>query len=403
MLSLLCTSFWFVRRYFYNAFQKIHLVHALVALGGAGWHVFRRPASQAWVPVVLAASLLTLTTAFEWLRVFVYASSAAIHNEPIRASAAFRIDVRCKKPLRVFPGCYFQVFFPGKLFHWNMLQSYPMTVMWHSAEDRPDGSTSETASGTSTANQLSFLVSRHGRPIQNIRLKKGQQLLLSGPYGQDLHLHRFETIMLAAKGAGILGVLSIALHLSAPMHGVRGAKVNVFWSLDENSQEGWVADELRALQKSDVNNVSWPTLATFVLGLIGMQRVFMVWCLFPTQQAPRLFEESDYWCCFYGVDEKLFLHSMTDYCEGSSIVIGGFFSSKVLDITYSVDRDCSLWQCHIHLRGSSCCYIAHNIQAAHPVCRIAVPPLQNTKPFRCGRCGRRKGVTNYAGGEGGDE
>lgn len=245
----------------------MHVVHALVTLAGTAWHVFRRPATQAWVPVIFAASLITLTTAFEWLRLLFYTTSATILNEPIHESTATRIDVRCKGPLRIFPGSYFHIFFPGRLLQWNILQSYPMAVLWHSTEEEPGSSESEKVGDERTARRLGFLVSHHGRPLQTVRLKQGQKLLLSGPYGQDLHLRRFESVMLAAKGAGILGVLSIALGLSAPADSVHVPKVNIFWSLEENAQEMWVADELRALQKSDVNNVCQPVRPRPVLVL----------------------------------------------------------------------------------------------------------------------------------------
>ncbi|KAK4243119.1 hypothetical protein C7999DRAFT_36561 [Corynascus novoguineensis] len=40
-------------------------------------------------------------------------------------------------------------------------------------------------------------------------------MLLDGPYGQDLQLYKYETVILTAKGMGIVSVLPMALHLAA--------------------------------------------------------------------------------------------------------------------------------------------------------------------------------------------
>ncbi|GAB0139085.1 hypothetical protein EsDP_00007300 [Epichloe bromicola] len=50
------------------------------------------------------------------------------------------------------------------------------------------------------------------------QLKEARKLTLDGPYGQDLNLHLYENVFLAAQGVGIAGVLPWALELAQRRH-----------------------------------------------------------------------------------------------------------------------------------------------------------------------------------------
>ncbi|KAK0747283.1 hypothetical protein B0T21DRAFT_278055 [Apiosordaria backusii] len=90
-------------------------------------------------------------------------------------------------------------------------------------------------------------------------IKTGDRMLLDGPYGQDLHLYRYETVILTAKGMGIVSVLPMALHLAARK--AYDDSVRSQSKLDEDStaraqrQDKWVADQLKALQELDPRGV----------------------------------------------------------------------------------------------------------------------------------------------------
>jgi predicted ferric reductase len=102
-----------------------------------------------------------------------------------------------------------------------------------------------------------------------------------GPYGQDLHLEDYETVMLVAEGIGIAGVLPYAQHLAQRSHHDAQIKrslklastpnkddlrralhrdttrnVDLFWNLELNDQERWVSEQLRNLQDLDPGRVS---------------------------------------------------------------------------------------------------------------------------------------------------
>jgi predicted ferric reductase len=222
----------------------MHLVLALGSLAGVTWHVLCQTTTQAKIPALLSCVLWVLATIYRFSRLLFCSTGASIKSDPTEDAEVSRIELHCDRPIRVFPGSYFYVFLPGKPFY--ALPSYPMMVMWYTPQELD----------ARRVKDVTFLVSHHSRPLRSVRFEKDQRLRLDGPYGQDLGLQRFETVTLAAKGVGILGVLSSALSLLE--HRKRnnsGPKVNILWCLEETSQEKWVASELVALQDMDPQNV----------------------------------------------------------------------------------------------------------------------------------------------------
>ena len=106
---------------------------------------------------------------------------------------------------------------------------------------------------------LTFLISHNSRPLQSLRLKSNDKVLLDGPYGQDLGLQHYQTVMLAAHGAGISVLLSFALYLWERQGQGLLRKVNILWSLERGYQEEWVSEKLKILKALDSLNVRAPT------------------------------------------------------------------------------------------------------------------------------------------------
>jgi NAD(P)H-flavin reductase len=205
---------------------------------------------KAKIPVFLSGALWVLTMIHYTIKLVFYTTGAVINREPTVHSDVTRIEVHCDNSIRVFPGSYFYVFLPGKFLHYNMLASYPMTVMWYAPENVSDAN---------EVTDVAFLISHRSRALRSMRFSRGQRLLLDGPYGQDLGLQHFETVMLAAKGIGILGILPLALNLfKRQVRGDSCPKVNIFWALEEIPQENWVMEELKTLQAMDLSNVTAP-------------------------------------------------------------------------------------------------------------------------------------------------
>jgi hypothetical protein len=130
-----------------------------------------------------------------------------------------------------------------------------------------------------------------------------------------LQLQEYETVILTAKGIGIVSILPMALHLAARKNhddSVRsrsnrdrqatgnlgadtasGASMRVFrdatrridllWRLEHNDQELWVADQLKALQDLDPRRV-----------------MLLVWIIYPKpRKRDPPFQEEHNWSAIY--------------------------------------------------------------------------------------------------------
>lgn len=211
-------------------------------LGATARHVLNQ---GGWLPriiLIVSGALWVLNTGYVYLRLSFCATGATITDET-GDSEASRITVSGHRSFRHFPGSYFYIFPPGSVFHYSLMISYPMTALWYEPDLDGKGS------------MVTFLV-LHSGPLRSLRFRKGERLLIDGPYGQDLNLESFESVMLVARGAGIVGVLSIARTLWECRHDNVLRRVNIFWSLDRNSQGEWVSEYMRALQELDAANVS---------------------------------------------------------------------------------------------------------------------------------------------------
>ncbi|RSL89865.1 hypothetical protein CEP52_014769 [Fusarium oligoseptatum] len=146
---------------------------------------------------------------------------------------------------------------------------------------------------------LTFLISRAGHHSKSLStISSGHSLRIDGPYGKDLRLYRFETVVLTAKGMGIVGVLPFALQLagrrrrddearsrharlrdsSEPVFADFSRNVDLIWWLEQSDQDQWVADQLRSLQEVDTQNL------------------LVVWCVYPDRQnGSKPFEKNSYW------------------------------------------------------------------------------------------------------------
>jgi hypothetical protein len=157
-------------------------------------------------------------------------------------------------------------------------------MLWSDVEQTVTGKTTD----------FRILAGRQSRYFRQLQIiETGNRVLLDGPYGQDLKLYRYETVIPTAKGIGIVSVLPMALHLAARKaydDSVRsqsnldedltvgltapGAAATVFhdatrridllWRLEHIDQDKWVADQLKALQE---------------LGPRGV--MLLVWCIYP--------------------------------------------------------------------------------------------------------------------------
>ncbi|KAI3326510.1 hypothetical protein HD806DRAFT_520363 [Xylariaceae sp. AK1471] len=299
-------SGYIVSSYLLWIIEVVHALFSLLSLATIFWHVILQPSTVPRACVFVASALI------------LYLSGGIVERVEYFGQTT-RIRLSNKRHIHTPAGSYFYVFPPGVLLGYNIAQSRPLMVMWRHSPESP-----------AISSTLSFLVSNQDRHSPFHDLKDGQRLLLDGPYGQDLGLRHYETVIMAAKGVGIVGFLTSALDLiERQQHDstvkkqrsriyknlFRDAtrKVAIFWSLEHNSQEEWVASELQALKNLDKKN-----------------SFFVVWCIYPSvSDKPKLFD-SKFWKCFCleekekARNEQFYLDSLISQdieAPGRSIVV----------------------------------------------------------------------------------
>ncbi|KAM7190660.1 hypothetical protein V8F33_009324 [Rhypophila sp. PSN 637] len=297
-LAVLLLSLPWLRRMQGAAFHGVHRILYVAGMTGLVWHVLLTQSVLHEVLVFVACGLWVLSHAY---RVVSRWRSAEV-MEKWSNSEVTRLRLRTRRTVAAFPGSYFYLYMPGSYLNYNLLRS--SAVMMLSSDVR------QTATGkTSDFQILAGRQSRHLRQLQTIQ--KGDRMLLDGPYGKDLQLSKYETVILTAKGMGILSILPMALHLAArkdyddsvrsqshledptlglatgpsavPVFRDATRRIDLLWRLEHNDQEGWVADQLKALQDLDPRRV-----------------LLLVWCIYPrpkTKNPP--FQEEPHWVAVY--------------------------------------------------------------------------------------------------------
>lgn len=277
----------------FEVFLQVHLLLAFTTIGGLIWHIFPGEFTKFLFPII-SISLWSITTLYRLFRVYHNPSAYIISYTSFPQSdltdqrlRTIKLDVRVERHVNAERGQYAYLYFSSLRWRYRF-QGHPFTVAWckHEEEIKDDKKIKFT-SLTFLIQPQSGLTARLARELQlsNLSSKKSSfpTILYDGSYGQDLHLEHYETIMLVAKGIGIAGVLPYAQYLaqrnchddeikkllklaSTPNKGrlrnslYRDAtrKVDLFWELDHNFQEGWISDHLRTLQDQDPGRVSLP-------------------------------------------------------------------------------------------------------------------------------------------------
>lgn len=114
---------------------------------------------------------------------------------------------------------------------------------------------------------------QHPLPTSAIS-RKIEHITLEGPYGTNLHLETYETVILLAESVGIAGVLPYALDLvqrrqhdeflkerNIPTY-YRDVtrKVDLMWKLGSENEDSWCDEELGKLMALDESKVGTCTL-----------------------------------------------------------------------------------------------------------------------------------------------
>lgn len=164
--------------------------------------------------------------------------------------SGLNLTVRLQRPRAIRAGQYYYVYFSDMGLR-RRFQGHPFVVSWW------DNSAEAVA--------LSFLIqAQRGLSMTLATRKTIRSVILDGPYGSDLRMENYETVLLFAKGIGIAGVLPYALSLverkthedGSYRRGQMTRKVDLIWILEENCQEQWISAWIEKLKDKDPERAS---------------------------------------------------------------------------------------------------------------------------------------------------
>ncbi|TVY13064.1 Ferric/cupric reductase transmembrane component 7 [Lachnellula arida] len=257
---ILLLSLFFIRRIMYEVFLKIHMLLAFVAVWALLLHLLPTRSGQAIFPVV-SLSLWALNAILRLARMAYYNLGGRRPSRMGQASiahffegegennvTAMRITVRLRRPLAIQPGQYVYLFLTDMGLR-RRFQAHPYVITWWD--------------DSKAAMNLYFLVQPHnGISSELVARNSVGSVTIDGPYGKDLHLENYETVILIAKGIGIAGLLPYIRHMTyrrlskdkaheAYRRGLITRKIDIFWVLEDNCQQEWLADWILELQQRD--------------------------------------------------------------------------------------------------------------------------------------------------------
>jgi predicted ferric reductase len=174
-----------------------------------------------------------------------------------------RIDVKWKNPVIIKPGQF--VYLRVQDFYLSdRVQTHPFMISWWGPAYNINQLKND---GVPEAQSFTLLV----QPVNGLTRRLSSKTFVEsvsfdGPLGQNLQLEKYDNVFLAVKGIGIAGVLSYAKHLvelesSLPdKRRITPRKVDLYWELEDNSQEQWAGPFLRELQLKNDAVLSTPCI-----------------------------------------------------------------------------------------------------------------------------------------------
>lgn len=224
MATILITSFSIVRHHFYEVFLNLHRVLVVVLIVAIWLHVpgklLNIPTIYLLVVCCLWASLQLLRTCqilYRNFRHWKYSCKVAIAPLP----DAYQVHAKIPRSWKYRAGQYVYLCLPGVSYS-AILQSHPYMIAWWYRYD--------------TAQDIVvFIIQRrmgftHSLPTDS----RAVRAIIEGPFGNEIHLDDYGTVLLFATGIGIAGQLLYVRQLLENFHNhdAKARRVALFWQVD---------------------------------------------------------------------------------------------------------------------------------------------------------------------------
>ncbi|CAM6002545.1 unnamed protein product [Sphagnum balticum] len=240
-------------------FQQYHQMARL-----SGRHLIPFGIGRAIFPIV-SLTLWAVNTVLRFIRIARLNSGGGTSRKTSQATiklfpdntdednvSALRLEVHLRRPMKICPGQYLYLFM-SDMGTRRRFQGHPYVIAWWDDSMK--------------AQTLSFLIEpQNGISADLLARKSLRSVTLDGPYGRDLRLEKRETVILAACGIGIAGILPYVRHMTyrrsskeqeneSYRRGLKTRKLDVYWVLEDNDQEEWISAWIIELQRRDSKHV----------------------------------------------------------------------------------------------------------------------------------------------------
>ncbi|KAI9767639.1 MAG: hypothetical protein M1840_005510 [Geoglossum simile] len=265
-----------VRRHLYEIFLKFHLVLAAIVVAAIWLHnrskkLFESPIVYLLASICLWILMVTLQFSQILYRNLKYGkplNRATVQTitfkrqnmKDIPISDAIHVRVTLSRPWNFRAGQFVYLCIPG-VSRTAFIQSHPFYVSWW-YRDLDDNYI------------VVFIIQRMGSFTRDLLLHASNDLtqygemkaIIEGPYGNELNLELYGTVLLFATGIGIAGQLPYVKQLLEGYHNceVKTRRIALFWEMDSEFHSGWVADMMKELLERDTDRIL--DIKLFVLG-----------------------------------------------------------------------------------------------------------------------------------------
>ncbi|KAH8743788.1 hypothetical protein F5883DRAFT_591972 [Diaporthe sp. PMI_573] len=248
---------------------KVHVLLAVACLCGLLWHVVIPDVRTYSSGTAIVAACIWFVSFIHKIIAVLFTTSSIIQSKSDNNQVT-RLMVDPDRPLHIMPGDYFIIFLPGTFLRYNLRRTYPAIAVPKLNNLKED----EKPEEDEKPDKLMLFVAQDY--AQDFPVKIYDRILLRGPYTQDLDLQRHETVVLIARGLGIVDLLPLALTLAERrVHDMRakGSKD----SIKETEGSGLFRDltrKLKRLRSLDSNNNLLNVHAIFPMSINGPEDLF---------------------------------------------------------------------------------------------------------------------------------
>ena len=229
MAAIFLLSTAIVRRFFYEIFARSHFILAYVALVAIWLHV--PPGSVTTTPrlyLLIAACLQAAVSALHFGQM-IYRNTPL--NEAVIESHvdAVTICVKVSRPWKYRAGQYIRLCMPGASLT-SLIQLHPFMISGWYREKENDKVVDKVV--LLAQERRGFTANLHH--IKNCKRKA----IIDGPYGNELHLESYDTVLLFATGIGIAAQLPYVKQLldGYQKSEVKTPRVALFWEIESESK-----------------------------------------------------------------------------------------------------------------------------------------------------------------------